>query len=32
MVHREVHLGHYAVSVLSYLPKLECVEKFVVMP
>jgi len=32
MVHRDVHLGHYAVSILSFLPKLEYGDKFVVMP
>jgi len=32
MVHKDVHLGHYALSSLSLLPKLEYVDKFVVIP
>ena len=32
VVYRDMHLGHYAVSSLSFLPKLEYVDKFVVVP
>jgi hypothetical protein len=31
IVHRDVHLGHSEVSILLFLPKLEYVDKFVVM-